>query len=201
MTSRPVTFLLADLGITQSHSRPHVSNDNPYSESQFKTLKYRPSFPARFASIQHARAWCQDFSPWYNHEHRHSGLALQTAASVHHDRTGPSRPPAPACSALLTPPTPNGSSASPRLLPGCRSPPGSTSPRRLPWRDRRRSTSSRAPRIRSPGLASAAYTGRRFTERQRCALHVASRLRLRCPAAPPPSCLFRRGCATVRFQA
>ena len=63
MTSRPVTFLLADLGVTQSHSRPHVSNDNPYSESQFKTLKYRPSFPARFASIQQARAWCQDFFP------------------------------------------------------------------------------------------------------------------------------------------
>ena len=89
MTSKPVTFLLADLGITQSHSRPHVSNDNPYSESQFKTLKYRPSFPGRFASIQQARAWCQDFFPWYNHEHRHSGLALHTADSVHHDRTGP----------------------------------------------------------------------------------------------------------------
>jgi len=88
MTSKPVTFLLADLGVIQSHSRPHVSNDNPYSESQFKTLKYRPSFPARFASIQQARAWCQDFFPWYNHEHRHSGLALHTAASVHHDRTG-----------------------------------------------------------------------------------------------------------------
>jgi len=66
-----------------------VSNDNPYSESQFKTLKYRPSFPGQFGSIQQARAWCQDFFPWYNHEHRHSGLALHTAASVHHDRTGP----------------------------------------------------------------------------------------------------------------
>jgi putative transposase len=89
MTSKPVTFLLADLGVIQSHSRPHVSNDNPYSESQFKTLKYRPSFPARFASIQQARSWCQDFFAWYNGEHRHSGLALHTAASVHHDRTGP----------------------------------------------------------------------------------------------------------------
>jgi putative transposase len=89
MTSKPVTFLLADLGVIQSHSRPHVSNDNPYSESQFKTLKYRPSFPARFASIQQARAWCQDFFPWYNSEHRHSGLGLHTAADVHHDRTGP----------------------------------------------------------------------------------------------------------------
>jgi putative transposase len=89
MTSKPVTFLLADLGVIQSHSRPRVSNDNPYSESQFKTLKYRPSFPGRFASIQEARAWCQDFFTWYNNEHRHSGLALHTAASVHHDLTGP----------------------------------------------------------------------------------------------------------------
>jgi putative transposase len=84
MTSRPVAFLLADLGITQSHSRPHVSNDNPYSEAQFKTLKYRPYFPARFTSIEHARAHCQDFFPWYNDEHRHSGLGLHTAADVHH---------------------------------------------------------------------------------------------------------------------
>jgi putative transposase len=84
MTSKPVAFLLADLGITQSHSRPHVSNDNPFSEAQFKTLKYRPYFPARFTSIEHARAHCQDFFPWYNHEHRHSGLGLHTAADVHH---------------------------------------------------------------------------------------------------------------------
>jgi putative transposase len=88
MTSKPVAFLLADLGITQSHSRPHVSNDNPYSESQFKTMKYRPGFPARFASIEHARAHCQEFFPWYNNEHRHSGLAMHTASSVHHGRAG-----------------------------------------------------------------------------------------------------------------
>ena len=84
MTSRPVAFLLADLGITQSHSRPHVSNDNPFSEAQFKTLKYRPYFPAQFTSIEHARAHCQEFFRWYNHEHRHSGLGLHTAADVHH---------------------------------------------------------------------------------------------------------------------
>jgi putative transposase len=84
MTSRPVAFLLADLGITQSHSRPHVSNDNPYSEAQFKTLKYRPYFPARFTSIEHARAHCQQFFPWYNDEHRHGGLGLHTAADVHY---------------------------------------------------------------------------------------------------------------------
>jgi len=88
MTSRPVAFLLADLGITQSHSRPHVSNDNPYSEAQFKTLKYRPYFPGRFTSIEHARAHCQEFFSWYNDEHRHSGLGLHTAADVHHGHTG-----------------------------------------------------------------------------------------------------------------
>jgi putative transposase len=84
MTSKPVALLLADLGITQSHSRPHVSNDNPYSEAQFKTLKYRPAFPARFGSIEAARAHCQDFFRWYNNEHRHGGLGLHTAADVHH---------------------------------------------------------------------------------------------------------------------
>ena len=84
MTSKPVAFLLADLGVIQSHSRPHVSNDNPYSEAQFKTLKYRPGFPARFGSIEAARAHCQAFFPWYNTQHRHSGLGLHTPADVHH---------------------------------------------------------------------------------------------------------------------
>jgi len=84
MTSKPVAFLLADLGVTQSHSRPHVSNDNPYSEAQFKTLKYRPDFPARFTSIEAARAHCQQFFTWYNDEHRHSGLGLHTPADVHY---------------------------------------------------------------------------------------------------------------------
>ena len=84
MTSKPVAFLLADLGITQSHSRPHVSNDNPFSEAQFKTLKYRPNFPGRFASIEQARVFCQEFFPWYNEEHHHSGLALHTPADIHY---------------------------------------------------------------------------------------------------------------------
>jgi putative transposase len=84
MTSKPVAFLLADLGVIQSHSRPHVSNDNPYSEAQFKTLKYRPGFPARFASIEAARAHCQAFVTWYNHGHRHSGIGLHTPADLHH---------------------------------------------------------------------------------------------------------------------
>src|SRR5438270_1801610 len=76
MTSKPVAFLLADLGVTKTHSRPHVSNDNPFSESQFKTLKYRPEFPDRFTSVEEARAFCQDFFPWYNTEHRHAGIGL-----------------------------------------------------------------------------------------------------------------------------
>jgi putative transposase len=84
MTSKPVAFLLADLGVTQSHSRPHVSDDNPFSESQFKTLKYRPDFPASFTSIEAARVYCQAFFAWYNEEHRHSGLGLHTPADVHY---------------------------------------------------------------------------------------------------------------------
>ena len=77
---------MADPGVTQTRSRPHVSNDNPYSEAQFKTLKYRPGFPARFGSIEAARAHCQDFFPWYNNQHRHGGLGLHTAADIHHGR-------------------------------------------------------------------------------------------------------------------
>ena len=84
MTSKPVALLLADLGVTKTHSRPHVSNDNPFSEAQFKTLKYRPAFPDRFGSIQDARAHCHVFFPWYNTEHDHSGLGLLTPADVHH---------------------------------------------------------------------------------------------------------------------
>jgi putative transposase len=88
MTSRPVALLLADLGIAKSHSRPHVSNDNPYSEAGFKTLKYRPEFPERFGSIEDARAFCADFFAWYNTEHRHSGIAMFTPADVHYGRAG-----------------------------------------------------------------------------------------------------------------
>ena len=87
MTSKPVAFLMADLGVTKSHSRPYVSDDNPYSESQFRTLKYRPEFPDRFGCIQDSRAFCQDFFHWYNHEHRHSGIALLPPAVVHFGET------------------------------------------------------------------------------------------------------------------
>jgi putative transposase len=84
MTSKPVAELLADLGVGRTHSRPHVSNDNPYSEAAFKTLKYCPAFPARFGSIVDARRFCEQFFSYYNHEHRHSGIALHTPASVHY---------------------------------------------------------------------------------------------------------------------
>ena len=86
MTSKLVALLLADLGVTKSHSRPSVSNDNPYSESQFKTMKYRPEFPERFGSIEHARSFGQIFFPWYNTEHYHSGLGLLTPEDVHYGR-------------------------------------------------------------------------------------------------------------------
>jgi putative transposase len=84
MTSNPVTELLTFLGIGRSHSRPHVSNDNPYSESQFKTLKYCPAFPERFGCIEDARAFCEAFFAYYNHDHRHSGIGYHTPASVHY---------------------------------------------------------------------------------------------------------------------
>ena len=86
MTSKPVAMLLADLGVTKTHSRPYTSTDNPYSEAQFKTLKYRPGFPARFDSIEHARAFCREFFGWYNHDHRHSGIGLMSPATVHYGR-------------------------------------------------------------------------------------------------------------------
>lgn len=84
MKSKAVAFLLADLGVTKTHSRPYVSDDNPFSESQFKTLKYRPEFPEKFGSIQDARAFCQDFFDWYNKRHRHTGIAMLTPEMVHY---------------------------------------------------------------------------------------------------------------------
>lgn len=86
MKSKVVAQLLSDLGVTKTHSRPHVSNDNPFSESQFKTMKYRPEFPNRFGCIQDARAFGGTFIPWYNEVHRHSGVALYTPADVHYGR-------------------------------------------------------------------------------------------------------------------
>jgi putative transposase len=84
MRSKPVALLLADLSVIRTHSRPYTSNDNPYSESQFRTMKYRPEFPDRFGCIQDSRAFCQTFFPWYNDEHRHSGIGMMSPAMVHH---------------------------------------------------------------------------------------------------------------------
>ena len=84
MIAKPVAFMLAELGVTKSHSRPHCSNDNPFSESHFRTLKYRPEFPDRFGSFTHAAQHCEEFFAWYNLEHRHSGIGLHTPFDVHH---------------------------------------------------------------------------------------------------------------------
>ena len=86
MTATSTALLLASLGVGKSHSRPHQSNDNPFSESQFKTMKYHPTFPERFGGIQDARAFCQRFFRWYNHEHRHGGIGLMTPWMVHSGR-------------------------------------------------------------------------------------------------------------------
>jgi len=86
MKSKAVALLLADLGVTKTHSRPRVSDDNPFSEAQFKTLKYRPEFPQRFGSLADSRAFCRPFFRWYNTEHRHSGIAFMTPENVHHGR-------------------------------------------------------------------------------------------------------------------
>ena len=87
MTSKSLALLLADLGVVRTHSRPHVSDDNPFSEAHFKTMKYRPDYPDRFGSIQDARRFGQRFFPWYNHEHHHSGLQLLTPATVHYQQS------------------------------------------------------------------------------------------------------------------
>jgi putative transposase len=84
MKSKPVAGLMADLGVTKTHSRPHVSNDNPFSEAQFKTLKYRPEFPERFGSLPDARSFCREFFSWYNCEHHHTGIGLLTPKMVHY---------------------------------------------------------------------------------------------------------------------
>jgi putative transposase len=86
MRSKPVAALLVDLEVAKTHSRPHVSDDNPYSEAQFKTLKYRPDFPERFGSIEDARAHCQHFFQWYNGTHCHSGIGFMSPESVHYGR-------------------------------------------------------------------------------------------------------------------
>jgi putative transposase len=84
MRAKATALLLADLGVTKSHSRPHTSNDNPFSESHFKTMKYQPQFPSRFGSIQDAKAFCRSFFDWYNQDHHHAGIGLMTPDQVHY---------------------------------------------------------------------------------------------------------------------
>jgi putative transposase len=86
MVAKTMSLLMSDLGVSQSHSRPHVSDDNPYSEAQFRTLKYRPDYPDRFGSLMDARAWCERFFAWYNQDHHHTSLHLLTPADVHYGR-------------------------------------------------------------------------------------------------------------------
>jgi putative transposase len=89
MTSKCVAQLLVDLGVAKTHSRPHVSDANPFSEAQFKTAKYHPTFPERFGSLEDARAWARPFFAWYNYEHHHTALGLLTPATVHHGQVEP----------------------------------------------------------------------------------------------------------------
>ena len=128
MTSKPVAMLLADLGVTRSHSRPHVSNDNPYSEAQFKTLKHHPTFPAQFRYIQDARAFCQTFFGWYNLEHRHAGIGLLTPADVHYGRAEAVTSARAVVLDAAYAGHPSGSSASHPSRPDCHRRCGSTSP-------------------------------------------------------------------------
>ncbi len=86
MRAKTVAQMLADLGVTRTHSRPYTPNDNPYSEAQFKTMKYRPDYPDRFEGLDQARSWARAFFPWYNYEHHHTGLGLMTPAVVHHEQ-------------------------------------------------------------------------------------------------------------------
>ena len=85
MRSKSVAQLLSDLGVIKSHSRPYTPTDNPYSEAQFKTMKYRPDYPKVFHGIMDARRWARAFFHWYNHQHHHTGLGLMTPATVHYD--------------------------------------------------------------------------------------------------------------------
>ena len=127
MTSKPVSEMMIDLGILRSHSRPRTSNDNPFSEAQFKTLKYVPDFPERFGSLADARAFCHRFFPAYNHEHRHSGIGMHTPASVHFATATNIRARRQAPSTAPTHSTPNGSAAGPSPH-ACPSRLGSTNP-------------------------------------------------------------------------
>jgi putative transposase len=134
MTAKPVAFLLANLGVTKSHSRPHCSNDNPYSESQFRTMKYRPTFPDRFGSFQDAHAFCGRFFGWYNDEHRHSGVGFHTPPTSTTAAPSSCGPSAPRSSPPPTPSILSASSASRLSRHRCPRRSGSTSRRRTSLR-------------------------------------------------------------------
>ena len=133
MRSKPVGLLLADLGVTKTHSRPYVSNDNPYSESQFKTMKYCPQFPSRFGSAEDGRLFCCGFFDYYNFHHRHSGIGLMTPADVHYGEPNSSPPLGARSFSKLNRLIPNASFAERRNRPFCLRRPGSTSR----WKKRR----------------------------------------------------------------
>ena len=161
MKSKPVALLLADLGVTKTHSRPHVSNDNPFSEAQFKTLKYCPQFPERFGSLEDGRAFGQVFFPWYNQEHRHSGLGFLTPAVVHFGQRPPrSARSASRCSPPQTRRIPSASSRADHTRPidlaRCGSThPRRTRPRRMPQEQRSSSwTTSGSTRVATPTTMS-----------------------------------------------
>ncbi len=134
MKSKEVALLLADLGVIKTHSRPHVSNDNPFSEAHFKTVKYRPDFPERFASIEDARAFCRRFFDWYNHQHRHSGIGMMAPANVHHGRAVQVRAHRARTPTPPTGSTPNASSASHPHRRRSQRPFGSTLQQHRTWR-------------------------------------------------------------------
>src|SRR4051794_17926542 len=128
MTSKPVAQLLIDLGVARSHSRPHVSNDNPYSEANFKTLKYCPAFPGRFGSIEDARSLCAAFFDHYNHVHRHAGSGCTPRPRSTTAPPTRSAPNGPSLSTPPTPPTRHGSGTARPNHPSCPPSPGSTNP-------------------------------------------------------------------------
>lgn len=130
MVAENVAQMMSNLGVTKSHSRPKTSNDNPYSESQYKTLKYRHDFPDRFGCIEDARAWCERFFDWYNLEHRHSGIASTRPSTCTSASPSNSARCAPTSFTPYTPSIPNASSARPPSRPSCPQPPGSTDPTR-----------------------------------------------------------------------
>jgi len=144
MTSKPIALLLADLGVLKTHNRPYTSTDNPYSEVQLGTLKYRPGFPQRFDSIEHARAFCREFFGWYNGEHRHSGIGLMTRQRS--TTAVPSRP-TPSASGCSTPPTARGPSASSAVR------------RRRRYRRRRGSTSPTPRRLLTKSQRKPSHSG------------------------------------------